>query len=148
MFVCVCIVVYVNTYTYVWWSLAGGQPVARGTGGGQRVNGWTACRVLASHLTTPAVPPPLGLSSILPAVRTRLFQPANPARPTGLLPDRSHTFTAPLCRFPRVLPRSHLNLWHTILVAHDLSPFTVINIELRCGSRYLIRWWILELCDW
>lgn len=128
-----------NTCTCIHVATDGeGAAGSEGGGRGQRVNRWTACRVLASHLTTPAVPPPLGLSSILPAVRARLFQPANLVRPTGLLPDRSHTFTAPLCRFPRVLPRSLLNLWHAILVTHDLSQVTVISIELKCGSRRLI----------
>lgn len=120
-----------------------------GKGNGRGTNRWTACRVLASHLTIPAVPPPLGrLSSILPAARTRLFQPANPARPTGLLPDRSHTFTAPPCRFPRVLPNRDrsLNRWRATLVAHDLSRVYRNRYRIHCGSRHLIRR-CCGLCD-
>lgn len=112
----------------------------------ERVNGWMACRVLASHLTTPAVPPPLGLSSILPAARARLPTGKQLRPPNSYLTDRIHILAARPRRFPPREFSDHSQSWG------DRSSFrntTRKSLSLRCDlgkeSRCVFtREWILK----
>lgn len=139
MCVCVCVLsIWIPVHAYMWRPMAKGQPVARGAGG---ANGWTGERPAASlratwphrpcrhHSASPASFQRFGLAS---SNRQTSF-----VLPGFYLTDRIHLRL--LCADSREFSRDRswifdMPFW-LLMTCHK---FTVISIELKCGSRRLI----------